>query len=87
MYFIRPWDKPNSNFLTRPISRHRLLPKHLDALLQRLESLRSSTRSSVRRAEDELRSHLPARVDAPLCQGVGVEVGLVVLKAAAEAFD
>lgn len=77
----------NSNHSTRPVSHHGLLPKHLDALLQRLESLRPTTRSSVRRAEDELRPHLPARVDTPLFHDFGAKVGLVVLKVAAETFD
>ena len=71
----------------RPTIHHSVLPKHLYALLQRLESLRPTTRSSIRRAEDELRLHLPARIDAPLFQGCGAEVGLIVLQAAAETFD
>ena len=77
----------NINISRRPVSSHALLAKHLDAILQRLESLLSTARSSDRRAKDELRAHLPARVDAPLFQGFGAEVGLVVLKAAAETFD
>lgn len=76
-----------SNISRRPVGRHALLPKHLDALLQWLESILSTTRSSERRAEDELCAHLPARVDAPLFQVFGAEVGLVVLKVAAETFD
>ena len=67
-----------------PISRQVLLPKYLDSLLQRLESLFPSTRSSERRAENELRPHLPARVYAPLLHGFGAELRLVVLQVTAQ---
>ena len=70
-----------------PVSCQILLPKYLDSLLQRLESLFPSTRSSERRAENKLRPHLPARVYAPLLHGFEAELGLVVLQITAETFD